>query len=110
MQMYQHSVRIGWIISQLRLQSSKEVNTFSSIQKQHPFPIRKPAGMSCSGLQERGALHRQLPWAVRSAVVVAEPQRLPLPDTSLPFSLCFLSQVILPLTRHRELGAFPLVA
>lgn len=57
MQMYQHSVRIGWIISQLRLQSSREVNTFNSIQKQHPFPIRKPAGTSWVALACRSEGH-----------------------------------------------------
>lgn len=91
--------------SQLRLQSSKEVNTFSSIWKQHPLPVRKPSGTDCSGLQARGALHGQLSQAV---VAVALPQWLHVPTTSLPFSTHFLSQAILSLTTHLECGVFPL--
>lgn len=66
--------------SQLRLQSSKGVNTFSSIWKQHPFPVRKPPGTGCSGLQAQGALHSSLSQAVPGcgwAPVGACPHHLP---------------------------------
>lgn len=87
--------------SHLRLQSSEDVNTFSSIWKEHPLPIRKPAGAGCSGLQVRGALHAQQAQAARAAAAVAEPQWVPPTTTPLPSSWQFLSRVILPLTRHQ---------
>lgn len=87
--------------SQLRLQSSK-VNTFSSIWKQYPLPVRKPPGTSCSGLQAQEVLHSQLSQAV------AEPHWVHIPTTSLPFSTHFLSQAILSFTTPLEWGVFPL--
>lgn len=69
-------------------------------QKASRHGLRWLAGM-------RG-VHRRLPRAARAAVAVAEPQQVPLPATSLPFSSHFLPRVILPLTRCREQGAFPL--
>lgn len=74
--------------SQLRLQSSK-VNTFSSIWKQYPLPVRKSPGTSCSGLQAQEVLHSQLSQAVPGcgwAPLGAHPHHLPAHLHTFPVS------------------------